>query len=202
MSQLSGNLMKYSVLCSIILLLAAVSCGGNAPTAVLPKPPLTAAQICSQRDTVLAQMTGQTIDDYFEVIARLLPGGFGGLTASNMWLKHPDQEDAFRRAASILESCAGGPFPYVANAHYAAVHQGTYDWIELRAWYRVVLNIKPFTAHSSDMDEARNRLSYAFTTEAELVAFRARAIAAGVPAGALYLDVQPLPVALGVTTSP
>jgi hypothetical protein len=140
---------------------------------------------------VLAQMTGTTIDDYFEALARLLPGGFGGLTTSVVWLKHPEEEAELRRTTDILETCSSGSFPYLAYLHSAPIRKGDYDWVELRTWYRALLDIRPFTANSADMDEGSNRLAFSFGTDAELNAFRARALAAGVPANAFYLSIAP-----------
>ncbi len=169
------------------LLIAPVIAACGADTAATP---LSAAQLCAKRDSLVAHMTGTTIDDQFELLAQLLPGGFGGLTASFLYLKRPDQVDAFRSTAQVLSACPGQFLPYLIEAEYAPVRQGEYDWVEMRRWYRLLRATVPSTWNTADMNEGTNRLAFTFRTDSALATFRARAIAAGVPDGVLSLALR------------
>ncbi len=86
-------------------------------------------------------------------------------------------------------SCPNGSVPtvnYVLNTH---VRKGDYDWIQLRGWYRSLSSAAPAGWFTADIDEARNRLAFQFTSAADLEAFRAAAQRLGVPAGALLLSI-------------
>jgi hypothetical protein len=54
---------------------------------------------------VRAVVSGSDIDDYFEIAAHVLPGGFGGLTTTELFLKKPALADSVRRVARILAAC-------------------------------------------------------------------------------------------------
>ena len=56
----------------------------------------TSQQICARRDSLARNTPGTSIDDAFEVAARLLPGGFGGLTTTYFFLKQPALVDTAR----------------------------------------------------------------------------------------------------------
>lgn len=154
--------------------------------------PLTVAQLCARKDSLILAVRGGTIDDDFEILARLLPGGFGGLTTTYMFLKQPTLADTLRGTAKSLATCSGTIPPYLAIVQLAPVRQGDVDWIELRAWYRTLMQLVPATWHQADMNQAINRLGFAFTNQPDLEAFQARAVSAGVPAAALFLFVAPI----------
>jgi hypothetical protein len=109
-----------------------------------------------------------------------------------MFLKQPTLADTLRATAKNLATCSGTLPPYLAIVQFAPVRQGDFDWIELRAWYRTLMQLVPATWHQADMNEAINRLGFAFTNQLDLEAFKARAVSAGVPAAALFLFVAPI----------
>jgi hypothetical protein len=153
---------------------------------------LSNAQLCVRRDSLMSQTAVKSVDDAFEVAARLLPGGFGGLTTTYFFLKQPAFADSVRGLARTLSSCLGDTtwrrmWDIVARAE---IRQGQYDWLELRHWYAVLLNAGSTGLYSSDIDEGVNRLSYGFATTAALELFQKRADALGVPAAALILKVE------------
>ncbi len=158
--------------------------------------PLTPAQLCARKDSVLAKITGRTIDDEFEVLAHLLPGGFGGLTGSYVFFKHIELADTARATAKTLSQCSGEVVWFLTNVQFALARQGDYDWIELRGWYRLLL-AGALGLTTADMDERNNRLSFGFVSDSALAVFRTRAESLGVPVGALSLSVHPGPSPLG-----
>src|SRR6476660_8932450 len=91
--------------------------------------PLTVAQLCARKDSLILAARGGTIDDDFEILARLLPAGFGGLTTTYMFLKQPTLADTVRATATNLATCSGTLSPYLAIVQFAPVRQGDFDWI-------------------------------------------------------------------------
>lgn len=158
--------------------------------------PLTPAQLCARKDSVLAKITGRTIDDEFEVLAHLLPGGFGGLTGDYIFFKHLELADTARATAKTLSQCPGEVVGFLPYVQVAMARQGDYDWIELRRWYLLLLTGAPFGMTTSDMNERSNRLSFSFMSDSDLAVFRARAESLGVPLAALSLSVHPGPTPL------
>ena len=183
--------------------LLAVACAGlNCRTAEVAQP-ITPAQLCARRDTVRLQIPGTTLDDDFEIIARLLPGGFGGLATSYFFLKQPALADTARGTARTLAACPGETLTNLwAIVQSAPIRQGQYDWVELRRWYMQLINDGSGGMYMSDIDESINRLAFAFATQAALDAFRARAQAIGVPTAALSLSIGTPPVPASIATRP
>jgi len=169
---------------ALAIALAAVACAGADATR-----PLTLSGLCAQKDAVLAEVPFRTIDDGFEELARLLPGGFGGTTLDSMFLKNVAQADTARATARALATCAGDAVPYLAVVSAAGVRRGDYDWVELRRWYRSLKSQPLVGVAWTDMDENINRLAFSFLTQEALVAFQVRASSLGVPLGALALSV-------------
>jgi len=149
--------------------------------------------LCAQRDSVRALVPDSALDDHFEIAARLLPGGFGGLTTAYMFLTQPALADSARHVAGALAGCRNDEYSarLWTLVQRVAVRRGDYDWIELRKWYGVVLrNVSWDGVRSGDIDEGTNRLAYTFATQTALDAFRVRAQSLGVPVGALALSVD------------
>jgi hypothetical protein len=150
--------------------------------------PITRDQLCSQAQLLIANEGAYpTIDDDFEVIARLLPGGFGGLTTTSVNFVHPEMADTARATARTLMTCTDHLNPYLGYVFTASVRKGDYDWVQLRGWYRTLFASAPAKWISADMDESRDRLAFAFTNTADLEEFKAAAIRLGVPEAALVL---------------
>lgn len=189
------QLPKYAVLI--------IACAGTACGTADVEQPITPAQLCARRDTVGMRVHGSTIDDDFEIMARLLPGGFGGLTTTYFYLKQPDLADTVRASARTLAGCPGETLTNLWTiVQYAPVRQGQYDWLELRRWYSQLLDYGANGMYMSDIDESINRLSFAFETQSALDAFRARAQAIGVPTAALSLSIGTPPTLVDVSTRP
>jgi hypothetical protein len=163
------------------LLLFAAACGTDSSSQIASE------ELCGRKEQKLAAAHGSTIDDEFEVLARLLPGGFGGLTIDSMYLKDVAEADAARGTAAALASCSGTLQPYLDLAQSASVRRGNYDWIELRAWYLDIQMLDGWI--SADMNENTNRLEFEFVASAELERFRTGALSRGVPAAALALSI-------------
>jgi hypothetical protein len=186
--------MKFETICAIMVTVI----GCRAPDALAP---LTSAQLCARKDSMLAQVRGRTIDDEFEMLAHLLPGGFGGLTSDYVFLKRLELADTARATAKALLQCPGESVGYLAYIQSTPPRQGDYDWIELRGWYSLLLAGAPAGITTADMDERINRLSFGFASDAYLTAFRTRAQALGVPLTALSLSVRPWAVPAGVAAT-
>jgi hypothetical protein len=175
---------RFTVLCVV---LAAFGCRLAHPAA---RSQFTG--LCGQRDSVRALVPASSTDDYFEIAAHLLPGGFGGLTTTYMFLKRPALADSARHIARVLAGCPNDEYSarLWTLAQTVAVRRGDYDWIELRKWYGVLLTTSWDGVRSGDIDEAANRLAYSFATQTALDAFRVRARALGVPDAVLALSVE------------
>ncbi|MDP1889267.1 MAG: hypothetical protein Q8K55_00130 [Gemmatimonadaceae bacterium] len=186
--------MKLYLCCAGVALV--IGCGVTDAVAPLTVAPLTPAQLCARKDSVLAKITARTIDDEFEVLAHLLPGGFGGLTGSYIFFKHVELADTARATAKTLSQCSGEVVWFLSNVQFALARQGDYDWIELRGWYLRLLTGAPFGMTTADMDERNNRLSFGFMSDSALAVFRTRAESLGVPLAALSLSVHPGPTPL------
>lgn len=149
------------------------------------------ADLCAQHDSVRALFPALDGDAEFEVVARLFPGGFGGLTTTYFFLKKPARADSVRLLARTLAAC-----PRDDNQRLwmllqtVPVRQGAYDWVELRKWYAVLLKVPWDGVVLGDIDEGVNRLAYGFETQTALEAFRRRALAVGVPRAMLVLRIE------------
>lgn len=166
-----------------LLLLMVLSCGDDPTAAITP------AQLCARYANADVVRDGHPPDEELELLAHVLPGGFGGLIPTFFYLKDPTKADTVRATAATLATCDGMSNQYLPFFATASVRQGQYDWIELRGWYRALQVAPPGGWQSSDMDEAENRLAFEFLTQAALDQFRATARAMGVPDDALSLTI-------------
>lgn len=179
---------------------SAIACGADRTLS-----PITAAQLCAQQDALVAAAgPSPNLDDDFDILAHLLPGGFGGLTVNYWYLKQPALADTARATARALSACPGEPFVNLwAVVQLAPVRAGTYDWLQLRQWYQQLLRAGGAAGlATSDIDESTNRLAFTFTTQAALDTFRTRADALGIPPGALTLTLSPAAVAVEIVVQP
>lgn len=135
-----------------------------------------------------------TMDDRFADLARMVPGGFGGL-----WLTHDTLnvylKDLSKRAEAqaVLKEQLKGEFgPGAGGGQRGRVdldrikfHPGRYDFAELRRWYQQLLQggIPEFTM--SDIDERANRIEIGVREDAMIPRVRKRAAELGIPADAL-----------------
>jgi hypothetical protein len=157
----------------------------------------TTADWCARLDSLHAGAVNWSRDDLYSAAARLLPGGFGGITTTYFFLKQPAYADSARHVARILAACTHDEYPvrFFSLMQTGSVQLGDYDWLELQEWYDVILQRVPWDGvRSGGIDEGSNRLTYSFLTQAALDTFRSRARALGVPAGMLSLSVERGPV--------
>lgn len=175
--------------CALAWLLPAFGCRTPRPI-----PGLSIEQWCIRVDSLRTAKGFWDRDDLFEAATKLLPGGFGGITTTYMFLKQPTLVDSARRTARRISAAC-------PNDEYAArlwslvqsdsIRQGRYDWIELRSQYAVILKRVPWDGvRSGGISEAVNRLTFSFVNQAALDAFRTRARVVGVPEEMLALRVE------------
>lgn len=161
---------------------------------VRPTASLSIDGWCTRVDSLRAANGFWDRDDLFEAATRLLPGGFGGITTTYMYLKQPSLADSARRTAQRISAACSND-EYAARlwslVQTVAIRQGRYDWIELRSQWAVVLKHVPWDGvRSGGISEAVNRLKLSFTNQGALDTFRARAVAAKVPLDMLVLEVE------------
>ena len=150
---------------TLVVALGFAGCGDDGLTLPTPVDPplLSTAELCRKSDSLQAVLGPHlTIDDHFELLGHLLPGGFGGLWSEGMWLAYPHRVADTRTAASRLAACNGVKVSNLVFIQTAPVHHGRFDYVQLRRWYRV-LQSEPWLW--GGVDEARNRLEFAFATE-------------------------------------
>lgn len=167
-----------------VLLIALLGCSDE------PAGPITAAQLCANYLNADIVRNAHPPDEDLELLAHVLPGGFGGLVPTHFFLKDPAKADTARATAVTLASCDGVYNQYLPFFATASVRQGKYDWIELRRWYLALQAAPVLLWHVSDMDESENRLEFEFQTQAALDQFRAMARGLGVPDDALSLTIS------------
>jgi len=171
----------------LVGVLVSVGCRPMRPT---QRP--RATDLCEQRDSLRALVPGTSLHDHFEIAARLLPGGFGGLTTTYMFFKQPTLADSARGIARTLARCTNNEYwaRLWSLVQTVEVRRGDYDWIELRKWYAVLLKSSWDGVLGGGISERTNRLGYAFSTQTALDAFRVRARSLGVPLAMLSLSVE------------
>ena len=182
----------YRVLKLGILGLALSACSAGTPLDPegVDPPVLTAAELCALQDgLVQAAGTAATPDDHFEILARLLPGGFGGLSLYGMFLVHPDRLQDARQVAATLTQCAGRHVAFLGYVAQSPVRQGQYDWLQLTAWRRRIETDHSFQLVFTDIDENVNRLGIGVPTEADRLQLLKRLSALGIPEAAVNVEV-------------
>lgn len=126
-----------------------------------------------------------------QLVVRLVPGGFGGITTTYMYLKQPAFADSVRRIARALSQCpADGRERLWRFVQTVEVRQGRYDWIELQREFDTLLTVPWEGVVSGGIDGGSNRLHYGLTSRAAIEAFRARAHSLGVPNEMLNLGIE------------
>ena len=170
---------RIAVLCIVL-----VGCSG------IPEP-RPAAELCARAELAAEAVPPVTMDDEFEILARTLPGGFAGVTSSDVFLKHPDFAETVRESARRLGSCPNRP---VSTTWLYLIQNNTpqkaeYDWVELRGWYKQLSALRGW--RTADINEGHNRLEFWFLNETDREAFRAIARVFGVPHDALDLRAYP-----------
>lgn len=113
-------------------LLVAELCIGLASRDTHAQASPTAGQPCPRQNIALTLSPSASQDDAYDVVARLVPGGFGGVTRTYFFLKEPALADTVREMARLLAPCSSELLSAVWTViQHGDVRQGQYDWIEL-----------------------------------------------------------------------
>jgi hypothetical protein len=166
---LRGLLVTLGIVVALALLLASTM-GGAAQAG----PPSGAAP-------------GKSIDDQFADVGRAAPG-FGGMFlgggALNVYLVDHAQRAAARRA---IEAAFGADAVSAGGVHFLAAD---YSFNQLKAWQgRANALFELAGVVTTDVDEAANRVAVGVETASAARAVAKELAAAGIPAGAVRIDV-------------
>ena len=187
---------------------AATSCGHrsapspppeSAPAEVAPvdTPPLPPSDRPPPREPP-RRGRPYTIDDRFADLARVVPGGFGGL-----WLEghvlHANLVDLSKRAEAQAalarelrgEFGPGGPGQRgLVDLDAIVFHQGRYDYVQLVDWYRRLTPALGEGVISGDIDEVRNRIAIGVQDDAAIERVRRKVVELGIPPEAVIVELR------------
>ncbi|HEV7586493.1 MAG TPA: alpha-lytic protease prodomain-containing protein [Longimicrobium sp.] len=168
--------------------LAATACGDK-PSPVAPEPATRPLDAAAQRGT-------PGLDGRFLELSRQVPG-FGGYFFDsqgdlNVYLTDLRHEPAARAAlADVALSRPGSAVHPFTRSAATLVRQGNYDFPQLNAWRERLREAFSISGvQSLDTDEAANRVRVGVTSADAGARVRALAERAGVPAGALAVQVE------------
>jgi hypothetical protein len=160
------------------------------------------AQLCARVDAAVARFEGRavTVDTQWEAVARVVPGGFGGIdfTAAGgpaIYLVDTTRLQQARSAAARAGTCPNGArievLGYIASA--TAVRQGRWDYVQLRQWYGQVWALVDPSIQLSfgDVTESENRLTFGVGDAASQTQLRALVVRSGIPEGAVAVVIAP-----------
>ncbi len=196
------------ILLFLALGLAGAACG---PRSGAPPPPPAAAAEVVPVDTPPLPPPGDpaprepsspgrpyTIDDRFADLARVVPGGFGGL-----WLEgdelHVNLVDLSKRAeaqavlARELRAEFGGGAPGQRGSvdlDAIVFHSARYDYLQLTGWYARLTPALGEGIVSTDIDERANRIAVGVRDEATIERVRRRVVELGIPPEAVVVARQ------------
>ena len=175
--------MRHLAVPAGVLLIGLAACA-HSPT----QPELAKSQVCLEQDLRVRAVSTPTLDNYFDVLDALLPGGFGGLTISYYFLVEPAKAPAVRARIDTLLACPGAHAPNLTLLRSLPARQGLYSWTQLHTWYRQLQESQPPPSGLllSDIDESRNQLSYGFASDEARAGFLTRLPPLGIPTSAVY----------------
>lgn len=153
--------------------------------------------LCRLVDSVGAlQPAVPTLDDQFEALALVLPGGFGGSTFDAIVLVKPAAAEAVRMATEVGPGCPRGGRIKWGLAVRPNVVAGDFDFVQLRTWRRAIDDhLDPaLRIVLTDVDEARNRVVVGVDRSSAVPVVRALADQLNVPSRALVVEVVSVPV--------
>jgi hypothetical protein len=152
------------------------------------------ADICARVDAAIARFDPRFIspDDQFEAVARVVPGGFGGIAfpasgGTAIFLVQPERFEEARSVAVRAEACPNrsrlGGLGLVASANGARA--GRWDYVQLRTWYTLLIDHAIGVWTMADITEDENRLTFGVADEADRAAMRDEVVRLGIPADAV-----------------
>lgn len=155
---------------------------------------------CAVVDAAVAGFDAKVLtpDDKWEAVARIIPGGFGGITgagstSTEIYLLEPARFAEARSVASQAVTCRNASkvqeLGYVTSA--SGARQGRWDYIQLRGWYTKILEgvDQSIDLRSSDIAEAENRLSFEVRTVDSALRLRLLASRLNVPTDAVFIRI-------------
>ena len=182
--------------CGALVLAACWNGGMLLDPQPIDPPVLGSTQLCFRQDSLVAAAgVVRTPDTDFEILARLLPGGFGGHFPGGLFLVQRERAANARAVAAILEVCVGRRVSNLTPIQVLGVLQGNYDWVQLRTWQARIQNDTSVTLVLSDIDERINRLAVGVPSEAARVQLIGRLGPLRIPAAAVevFVNTTPLP---------
>ncbi len=185
-----NNKFMLVVVCGAVTLLQGGCDSSTTPT----------ADIRTEEERVAPQTgTPLTLDDQFAVIAEEIEG-FGGLFLDasgevNVYLKDPSRADL---AVKVLST----KFAHVLGEHAASkrldgmqIHEGNYDFLELRAWRDLSIGLMALDgAVSYDIDESENVLRIGVEGQNDIPEFEKVMATHGIPTDAFIVEESEKPV--------
>lgn len=168
------------------------------PTSIDP-PVLSAAILCARQDSLIAAVGAvPTFDQNFAILARLLPGGFGGLYSGGMFLVSPERLPDTRAAAATLQRCSGRHASSLSSVQQLRVLRAKYDWIQLITWKdRIDTDASRSGTFSSntftDIDETQNRIAVEVLSDSAKQRVLGRLRPLNIPTAAVEITVRTFP---------
>jgi hypothetical protein len=159
-------------------------------------PGVTAAELCARQDSLVANESSlPTINEIFDTMARLLPGGFAGLAADGWYLQTPALADTARRTAAVLAACPRAQAPNLwAIVQTTPAHGVSYSWLQLSDWYQRLLGAGSIDGLvSAGIDVLHNAIDLSVRGQQDVDTFRARARDLEIPDDALALSIDQPP---------
>jgi hypothetical protein len=154
-------------------------------------PGISAAQLCARQDSLVAtQQPYPTLNETFDTMARLLPGGFAGLAVDSWFLQTAELADTARKTAAILGACPHAQAPNLwAIVQTTPVHAVAYSWLQLRDWDSQLLKGGLDGLVTAGIDILHNRVACTVRSQQDVETFRARARDLKIPDDALDLTI-------------
>jgi hypothetical protein len=173
---------------AFIAVVAPQGCGSKSIVA----PGITAAQLCARQDSLIAaQSPFPNINEIYDTIARLLPGGFGGLAVDALYLQQPALADTARATAAVLGACPGAQEPTLwAIIQTVPARRVSYSWLQLRAWLQQLLRGGTEGLVYAGIDVLGNRVGLGVRSQNDVDEFRSRARGLNIPEAALSVSVS------------
>jgi len=112
-----------------------------------------------------------------------------------MYLAYPERVADTRTAARTMLGCQGWLVVHeLSQVLDAGVHQGRFDWVQLRTWQKAIAADTTIHWIFADIDERQNRLQFGVENEEDRAHLHNRALDLGVPSTAVHSVITSEPV--------